>query len=567
MRLALSLLVVVAQAGVVAAESSPLPRSQARYRVLSAETGAAPPFGIVDVLYGSLRAEGVEWQLSVRAGDDPGSRPLVQLRAVTSRDPLGVLPSRLGFLEYQVAIPPDEEVLEYRNLHTGGPLLPAWSDFALHFVPRAAAGARRQAGFPTTCEYLGHALTLEQVNAEAAWPSWQKVKTLPLDPELLIGTSRSFKDSEGHRLPQKPQRRDYKYVPLTAEDYRLQIEAGVNLFCISPDQQRYVRGEPVFYIRGADGDPPLAWPADLYRSNYLGNEMFMDEPTCLMIGDKRIHTRLKYFTDAAALITKRVRAKFLGPGGDAYGLEAALRSRGVIFGDMRLLNLDFPSWETVYETAYYQLAGGLAGMVHEGRYQLDEFNANARASTGLDRVYTVEEMLRYHIAFLRGAARRFGKDWGISIYGQADPRLSPQAMRLAYDRGARYLWYWTSDHDHHLPWPEQIELTRAIRRHIAEHPRPSIRRGLPTLDKVILIPYGYFLTLESPTQRKQPFDLWWVRELDAEGKNESSQRYRRLVRNTFAEINRALDAGEDFDISVDDGRQATGYRQVVRVGD
>ena len=133
-------------------------------------------------------------------------------------------------------------------------------------------------------------------------------------------------------------------------------------------------------------------------------------------------------------------------------------------------------------------------------------------------------MLRYHYAFLR-ARRRFDKDWGTSITARPIPRVSPLAVRLAYDMGARYLWYWTSDHGHHLPWPEQMELTKLIREHARAHAAASIRRPRPTLDTLILIPYGIFLTLESPTRRKQPFDLRWVREMDAEGKNDSSQRF------------------------------------------
>ena len=43
--------------------------------------------------------------------------------------------------------------------------------------------------------------------------------------------------------------------------------------------------------------------------------------------------------------------------------------------------------------------------------------------------------------FLRGAARVFDKDWGMSIYGQADPEISALGMQMAYDRGARYLFF------------------------------------------------------------------------------------------------------------------------------
>ena len=55
--------------------------------------------------------------------------------------------------------------------------------------------------------------------------------------------------------------------------------------------------------------------------------------------------------------------------------------------------------------------------------------------------------------------------------------------------------------------------------------------------------------------------------LDKDGTNDASQRYRRLMEGVMAEVHRAFDAGEDFDITVDSGRPIEGYRRVVRVGD
>ena len=85
------------------------------------------------------------------------------------------------------------------------------------------------------------------------------------------------------------------------------------------------------------------------------------------------------------------------------------------------------------------------------------------------------------------------------------------------------------------------------------------------MDKVIVLPAGYILALESPTNRKNCWDLWWVREMDADGKNEASQRYARLRKAAWGEVIKSLDAGESFDIIYDDGGEITGYRQVVRL--
>ncbi len=549
----------------LAVGAPPQPLTRAHYRVLPAETGKSQPFNVVDITYGPREAasgaETVAWELAIYRDDAPEAKPLMQLRAVTSRDPLADSATPLTFLRYRLKAGESEPPLEYRNVHTGRALVPAWGDFVRYFMPQPVRRAPRQQGITATCEYLGHVLTLRYVSTTAPWPAWGDVRVLNLNPELLIGTGRTFKDAEGHRLPQTPERKNYTYVPWTVEDYRIMIKAGMNLFALASGTEAFVRCQPVFYRRGGRG---LSYPADLYRSNLVGPMMYLDEPACVMLRDETLQTTLRYFTDAATVITKRVRSHYRK---GLYALERELAGTGVSFGDMRLAQPDFATWETRYETAFYQFAGGVAGFVHEGRYQVGEFNKLVQASTGSERTYTAGEMLRYYYAVLRGAARHFGKNWGVSIYGQADPAITPLAVTLAYDMGARYVWYWTSDHDHHVPWPEQLALTHHLKDHATKRTRRSIRGPRPTLDTAIVIPYGYFLVLESPTNRRNPWDLWWVRELDPEKKNESSRRYRRLMQRAFREVDRSLDAGEQFDITVDDGTEVSGYRRIVRLSD
>jgi hypothetical protein len=130
--------------------------------------------------------------------------------------------------------------------------------------------------------------------------------------------------------------------------------------------------------------------------------------------------------------------------------------------------------------------------------------------------------------------------------------------------GARHIWYWTSDHAHHLPWPEQIALSRLVRDHAKNHPRPSVFDAQIERDKLITIPYGYIPVLET-ADRKNCWDLWWVREMDAEKKNDSSLRYQRLMRRLFEEVILSLDAGEDFDIGINSGDPVSGYKKIVHI--
>jgi hypothetical protein len=233
-----------------------------------------------------------------------------------------------------------------------------------------------------------------------------------------------------------------------------------------------------------------------------------------------------------------------------------LLDAGVNLGEMRLMQEDYPSWETYYYTAFYQMKGGGMGIVHEGRYQLPEFDAAVERVTGEKRAHTAADLLKYHYAFLRGGGRPFGKFWGTAIYGQCDTNIAPQALTLAYDMGARYFWFWTSDHEHHVPWLEQLEWARTLKSHIQSHPRPSIYSPHAEVDTVIVIPNGYFLSLEN---------LWWVRSLDKEKTNHVSMAYSHLMKTVLAEIHQCLERREDFDVTVDDGHPITGYRRIVRV--
>ena len=110
----------------------------------------------------------------------------------------------------------------------------------------------------------------------------------------------------------------------------------------------------------------------------------------------------------------------------------------------------------------------------------------------------------------------------------------------------------------YMPFPEQLELVRTLRKHESEHPRQSISGKQDVIDTAIVIPYGYFLSLEN---------LWWVRVLDREGKNDACKRYHNLMRNAIEAIHQAMDMGKDFDITVDDGREIKGYRNITRIDD
>lgn len=549
--------------------SAPATGTRLSFRVLSTQAEVAPPIATVDFIYGpseptGRRSQGASsngqwWQLEIRTNADASTLPQCIVRGLTSADPLAGR-QKVQFSRYQLRLPGTGEALEYVDLHSGSALLPAWVDFEEHFVPTPAAASRRQGGAPETCLFLGHVLSLYHTGHDVVWTPWSDVKRLELDREVLVGTGRNFKDVEGRRLPQTPQPQNYTYTNFNAADYSTMIEAGMNVFTIAPEQEQWVRAEPAFYLRTAEGAPPLLYPADLYRANYLGPSMFMDEPACVLGWDKHAAGMLTHFSDAAALIEKRTQTTFESDGSHygRYWLEKELRKLGINFGGMRLAQVELPVWETQYDTTFYEMKGGGTGIVHEGRYQLKEFDDMMARFSGEERRHTVRELLQWHYAFLRGGSRPFDKFWGTSIYGQCDPAIAPQAFAKAYDMGARYFWFWSSDHGHHVPWPEQLALTRTLKTHAREHPRLSLYTPRPKTDKLILLPDGYFAAYASPAR---------LHCLDKEGKGAESLKYQRLQSRLASAVEECFRRGEDFDIAVDDGRRIKGYRRVVKLSE
>ncbi len=536
---------------------SPAPGTRLHYVVLSGLAGARPPFATVDVVYGPAGRDGGLrwWQLEARAATNEGAAPLFTMRALAAGNPLSEGARPVALTRYQLRIPETGEGFEYREANTGKALLPGWAGFQRDFLPRRAPAGGKSGDTPETCRYLGQTLSLQTVTKNEGWKSWDDLKTLVLDREKLVGTSRNFKDREGARLA-SAETNDYTYVRFEEPDYRQMIAAGMNLFMVAPNQEPWVRGEPVFYLREPSGQPALRYPADLYRANYLGSVQFVDEPAALLIDEAETRRNARRPADAAALIEQRTRSAWQSE--REYGvwhLDSALRKAGVNLGDFRIEENDFPVWEAFDEAAYYEMKGGGAGIVNEARYQPAEFNRKVTLATGLPANYTGPQLIKFHHALMRGGTRPWGKFWGAAIYGQCNPALAPLALTTAYDMGARYFWFWTSDHSHHVPWQEQLSLSRALASHALRSPRRSIYLAQPKRAAAIALPNGYFLCFKK---------FGWDEGADTES-IESRAKYRQVMRDAFEAVNDCLRRGEDFDITVEDERPIEGYRRVIRI--
>lgn len=542
-----SVLIVLICCSCVLAKVKPTVGTSAHYMVASGVTGETPPFTDVSVLYGpteSIKLKRFQW---------------VQFTVLKTTNVLCSVRMLRGdgtnISCYQIAI--GNDCLEYRDVNTGVALLPGWGNFEMYFLPQPTHETTWTNGIPRTCMLLGHLLSLSSSTGNEKWQQWTNIKVLNLNREVLVGTGRNFKDAEGHRLPQTPEKHEYTYVEFKADDYRTMIDAGINLFCIAPYQEKWVRTEPVFYLRPPDGNPSLNYPADLYRANYLGYIMFVDEPAVQTIFDSKVQQAARSYSALASLVEMRTQSTYQST--HYYGercLEQHFKNMGVNFGDMELLKPDFPVWETRLEFGFYELRGGGAGIVQEGRYNVERFNEKLKVATGKDWNFSPNDLLKINFALLRGAARSFNKFWGTAIYGQCDPAISPAALTTAYDLGARYFWFWTSDHDHHLPWTEQLTLARTLKDYAATHPRKSIYDPAPKRDVAIALPNGLIF----------PFDKFdWVAAPTPQMKTAQFARFQNVRLRTLETIQKCLRHHQDFDITIDDGHHIDGYRHVVRI--
>ena len=535
-----------------------LPGTRLQYVAISTRTDAPPPYTSVAFTYGpveKVKGESMQWwQMEISTKTDSTNGPACVVRALTSIDPLNNRGDEaMRFLRYQLQVPDTGEILEYVDVHSRQALLPPWVDFTKYFVPNPIALSRSHLGPPETCAFLGHVLSLQASSHDGTWKEWANVKRLDLDREVLVGTGRNFKDAEGKRLPQTPQRTEYTYVGFTEPDYRTMIDAGINIFMVDGNQQQWVRSEPVFYLNIAPFVP--RFPIDFYRANYIGMSMFMDEPASILTWDQFAQGKVKYFSDAVTLIEKRTTVGYDTQPWGRNWLHSYLAGGGFNFGEMKISQTECPVWETFFDRTFYCMKGGGSGIVHEGRYNLDTFNSVMERTDRLKRKFTTTEMLHYYYGFLRGGTRPFGKFWGMAIYGQCDTNIAPQAFSLAYDMGARYFWFWTSDHDHHVPWPEQLQLARQLKEYVAKHPRRSIYEPPQKVDTLITVPNGYFVSFD-----------WsgWLHILD-DRTGVESKRFQHLLQAAYDEVHKCIKRGEDFDFAVDDGRPIKGYRRVVKL--
>ncbi len=458
---------------------------------------------------------------------------------------------KADFLRY-ILQEPNQPPIEYVNERSGKALLPMF-DLRERLLPRPTEQGNGLLFEKGT--FLGHPLIRSEIlDAEPVLPPKDIVK-LTLNPDLLIGTSRNFRDDGTGRKSEKD---NYNYIPFTKDNYDEMIAAGVNYFTAQGEQIDWIKRRAVFY----EGySPQIDFPEELFRPNFKGLSMFIDEPACILAGK---YPRDASPTDAVKVMQAHIREQL-----NNRGYESILRQSGIDLGSLELPEPDVPIWETYVCTSYYQLEANPTGIIQECRWQIRPGNfdrgqmlqrLNAAFETSIPD--EPEPLFLWYYSQMIGPARVLRAKWGMSIYGHAEQELRLPSMKLAYDLGAAYIWFWTSDHDHHVPYTEQLALARAITDYAKAHPRPALGRLMARAKKAIVLPYGY--TLPSCWE----LDMYGSYIFSLDRKNELGITYKDVLAPAVKEIEHCLKnkipydvvpAGKEFDPAI--------YDEIVRIGE
>ena len=460
--------------------------------------------------------------------------------------------------------------LEFRDRFTEEPVLPglgAWQ----YLFPKPVDKEAQNDLFPQTVKYLGHTYRLAHISDSGGSVAPPETQLLSLRPDVLIGPPSNTRQKDETR---RYDLSDYELVPLTETDYDEMIAAGINCIRVDDEQVEWVKNRDVFYW-GIDA-VTLGYPECLYRSNYLGPAIFMDEPA-VCTRDHVLRPRLEADADFRKSITPQLAfeafqdyfhtAKYDGaPTRLCKGLEA---HPDVDLGDMQFLQENLYTWDTIISSAIYQLSEGNtespSAIVFEppGRVgtmrTLPEMNMTYGCQIPIDTPKNLASIL---YGFLRGAARQTDKGWGMSIYGQVHRADTFWLQTHAYDLGTKHFHYWDNYQLACVPYGEVLALSRNLSAHVESHPHRDLDELRTAAEIVILLPPGYNLGHVEMGRG----NLWGVGELNLERRNREGVKYRTVMRNFFTEIERAIRLGVAFDLLWDlAGLKLSDYREIVRI--
>ncbi len=456
---------------------------------------------------------------------------------------------------------------EYRNVLTGQAELPALGGWE-YLVPRPARDLPATETFPREARYLGLIYARQSLGSGATVVPPPDAKLVLLRPDVLVGQESNLRQTDGTR---RYDGSDYKYVKLTRDDYREMGQSGINCVQVNAEQAPWADDLGLYYWGGG---AVLKFPESLYRSQYLGPTLFLDEPA---VGTRDYVLRPRLQKDPAFRQSITPQAAFEAfrqhyaeaLKGAPYELMRELAKRpDVNLGDMHFAQENLFSWETMVATADYELWQD--ALVPEAFvFEPPGHIGTRRTLPEIDMTYGVQippgdplALTDILFGFLRGAARATHKTWGVSIYGQVQPEDSPFWLTHAYDLGATRFFFWDNAGLAAVPHREILELARHLHAYAETHARRDLEALTRCATEAILLPAGY--NLGYVYAGRGP--LWGLHELNLERENQKGVTYRTVMSNMFTEIESSIKLGESFDLLWDlPGISLEGYREIVRI--
>jgi hypothetical protein len=392
-----------------------------------------------------------------------------------------------------------------------------------------------------------------------------------LNPEVVIGVPHNTRLKDDTRRWDDS---DYEYIKLTKEDYTEMIEAGINCFRTDTVQVKWIETEDVYYwgIGGVD----VPYPECLYKSNYIGPVLFLDEP---MVGtrDHVIRPKLREDPDLAKTLTpqqvfeefKKVFHEKKYEGGPTRLLKGLDGRDDVDIGDMWFLQEHIFTWETMVSSAIYQLSEGDGAPPHAMVFEPPGRVGTRRILPELNMVFDcqipADEPANFTgiiYGFLRGAARVTGKDWGMSVYGQMLRSDAFWYMTHAYDQGASLFFFWDTHRLAAVPYKEYLALTRNLRLHAESFPDRNMEKLKFAAEVAILLPEFYNLGHVSMGIG----NISALPALNMERTNSQGVKYRDVMSNFLVEIERCIRLGIGYDLFWNlENLKLSGYREIVNI--
>ncbi len=462
----------------------------------------------------------------------------------------------------------DSSPLEYRDKFSGRAVLPSSGGWS-YLIPRSPGAEAGTDIFPEHVDYLGHRYVRDAIAMGDVLALPPNIRVVPLLPDVLVGIPINTREKDETRRYDDS---DYDYIPLTRSDFSEMMDAGINCFSATPDHRAWFEESGAIYhgVGGAD----VSFPECLYKSQYLGPAMWLNEPA-VVTRDHVLRPRLredeafrKAISPQAALAAfEEHYAGVVGNGPPTRFIKGLAARADVDLGTMDFSQQSIHSWETMVSSAAYQLsqATAPASIVFEPpghvgtRRTLPEMNMTYGCQIPVDGANNLIDII---IGFTRGAARLTDKSWGISIYGSVTAADSPWFMTHAYDMGATRFFFWNNSRLACVPHGEILALTRNLQAHARKNPHRDLERLREAAEVAILLPPGY--NLGHVYMGKGI--LWGIGELNLERRNREGVQYRTVMGNFFTEIERCLRLGVAFDLMWDlPGIKPEGYREVVRV--